>query len=232
MTTIGIVGGLGPEATVDYYNELINLFKSKNNGALDYPHTVIYSVNLSHFIGLMNKPDFEAAAAYIASAIDKLKLAGADFAAISANTPHLLFDQIKAKTNLPLISIVESCRQRASAMGIKRCGLIGTKFTMNNSFYRDTFAKADIDVVVPSAAQIDRIHHLLFTELELGIFRDDTNSELLQIVQTMMDSRQIDSLILGCTEFPLMFTEGVYLGIPFLNTTRIHVEAIAAEYLK
>ncbi|MFT3737750.1 MAG: amino acid racemase [Breznakibacter sp.] len=231
MKTIGIIGGLGPEATVDYYQKLINAFKQLRHGALNYPEAVIYSVNLSHFIGLLDKKDLDAAAHYIATAINKLQQAGAEFAAISANTPHLLFDQIAQQTNLPLISIVESCKQQAEKLNLKRCGLIGTRFTMQHPFYRDAFAKANIDVVVPQQSQIERIHELLFSELELGIFREETKQELLAIVQTMIDNQAIDALILGCTEFPIMFTDTSYLGIPFLNTTQIHVDAIVTECL-
>lgn len=232
MKKIGIIGGLGPEATGDYYRELISKFRTVNReNELTYPEIIIYSVNMAKFLGNLKKKKFREAADYIVTCIEKLASAGADFAAISANTPHLLFDDISKKVSIPLISIVESCKIKAIEMGFKRCGLFGTKFTMEASFYPDSFSKNGIAIVMPENKDIQRINELLFSELEIGIIKEETRFELLGIVQKMIDQHNIDSLILGCTEFPLMFTEGQYLGIPFLNTTRIHVEEIVRECL-
>jgi aspartate racemase len=227
MKTIGIVGGLGPEATIDYYKEMIKLVnRRRTGGSLTYPEIIIYSVNMGRFIGYLEVKDYAAAVSYISGCISRLEYAGADFAAISANTPHMLFKEIQQRVHIPLISIVETCLERAKQMGLKRCGLFGTRFTMNADFYAKVFEPEGIQVIVPEKHDIDRINEILFTELELGIFKDNTRNELLEIVQKMKDVHQIDALILGCTEFPIMFTEEQYLGIPFLNTTRIHVEEI------
>lgn len=228
MKTIGIIGGLGPEATIDYYKEIIQQVNLTDK-SLNYPEIIIYSVTMSKFIGMLKNKDYSGAAGYITECVLKLEAAGADFAVISANTPHLFFDEIQKSVSVPLISIVEVSRIRAKQLGLKRCGLFGTKFTMNASFFSDVFAKDNIEVISPEENDVERINELLFTELELGIFKESTKRELLQIVQKMIDEQQIDSLILGCTEFPIMFTQEEYLGIPFLNTTRIHVEAILAQ---
>ena len=233
MKTIGIVGGLGPEATSNYYKEIIGRFNEINgNGSLNYPEILIYSVNMSQFIGYMNDKQYTKAVDYLSIILKRLKDAGADFAAISANTPHLLFDEIQAKSPLPLISIVEAVKDVATARKLKTTGLIGTRFTMNATFYQDIFRKAGISVVTPNESEIEIINEKLFCEIELGIYKDDTKRLLLDIVQGIIRRNNIDSLILGCTEFPIMFTEAEYLGIPFLNTTRIHVNAIVEESLK
>jgi aspartate racemase len=230
MKTIGIVGGLGPEATMDYYKEMISLVNSRSSeGNLTYPEIIIYSVNMARFIGFLDVKDYPAAVSYISGCISRLEYAGADFAAISANTPHLFFNEIQQRVHIPLVSIVETCRERAKQMGLKRCGLFGTRFTMNADFYQEVFKPEGIQVIVPEKKEIDRINELLFNELELGIFKDNTRMELLDVVQKMKDVHKIDALILGCTEFPIMFKEEQYLGIPFLNTTRIHVEEIIRQ---
>jgi aspartate racemase len=126
---------------------------------------------------------------------------------------------------------VETCKEKVKEMGLKRCGLIGTKFTMNATFFSDVFVRENIKVISPDENEIQRINNLLFTELERGIFSKNTKAELLGIVQGMIEHHRIDSLILGCTEFPLMFNEDTYLGIPFLNTTRIHVAEIVKQCL-
>jgi len=232
MKKIGLIGGLGPEATVDYYKEIIGYFNhNSDNGNINYPEIIIYSVNMYEFLELFNEKKFEQATDYIVSFLDRLKAAGADFAAITANTPHLLFKQFQAKTKIPLISIVECCRDRAVEMNLKRCGLFGTKFTMKADFYKNTFHKSGIEVISPNEKEIEFIHEKLFSEIELGIFKDETKKSLLEIVQNMKDKHHIDSLILGCTEFPLIFRDEKYLDIPFLNTTIIHVEKIIKECL-
>lgn len=227
MKTIGILGGLGPEATVDYYREIIKGFdKINGDGSLNYPEIVIFSVNMAKFIGLLEEGKYTDAASYIASCVDNIRNAGADFAVISANTPHLLFNEIQAQVNIPLISIVDVCAKQARKIEVKKCALLGTKFTMQNDFYHKVFNLHNIEIVVPDEKQIEIINQRLFNELELGIFKDATRLEILEIVNKMKEQHEVDSVILGCTEFPLMFTEDNYLELPFLNTTKIHVDAI------
>jgi aspartate racemase len=127
--------------------------------------------------------------------------------------------------------IDEVCKE-ARNNKLKSCGLIGTKFTMNATFYQQVFNRFNINIIVPDPKDIEIINHRLFTELELGIFKESTRDELLAVIRKMKESHNIDSLILGCTEFPLMFTECSYMGIPFLNTTRIHVKSIVQKCLE
>ena len=231
MKKIGIIGGLGPEATVDYYNQIIRKF-NKMGDDLNYPEIIIYSVNLSEFIAHMEKEEYGIVTEKFLDLIAKLKSAGADFAIMTANTPHLLFDEIQVRSELPLISIVEATLQETLKQGYKRPGLIGTKFTMGKGFYEAVFQKDGIPLVLPKENEKRFLHEKLFTEIELGIFKETTRLEMLKIVQRMINEDGIDSLILGCTEFPLILTEKSYLGIPMLNTTFIHVESIIAECLE
>jgi len=233
MKIIGIIGGLGPEATVDYYKEMIGFVAQKNEGeSFNFPEIIVYSVNMETFIGRLRKKDYTGAADYLSGCINKLAAAGAAFAAISANTPHLLFNEIQKKVSIPLVSIVEACRKRAEQLGVKRCGLLGTEFTMNASFYADEFTRSNIEVVSPESVDVKRINELLFTEMEHGIFKESSKTEILEIVRKMIEKQNIDAVILGCTEFPILFRDNEYLGIPFLNTTRIHVDAIIEKSLE
>lgn len=225
MKRIGIIGGLGPEATVDYYKEIINAFKN-GNGDLNYPEIIVYSVNMSEFIGLMRLRKYELATIYLSERIESLKMAGADFAVLSANTPHQLFDQLSEKSTIPLISIVEATCVEAKTRGLKRAGLFGTEFTMEASFFPNVFRKQGIDVIMPDKQDKALINYKLFSEIELGIFKDETREILIGIIEKMVREQHIDSLILGCTEFPLILTGETYAGIAVLNTTKIHVESI------
>ena len=225
MKKIGIIGGLGPEATIDYYKEIINAFKNEK-GDLNYPEIIIYSVNMSEFLSLMKEKKYDKVTTLLLEKIEGLKRAGAEFAVLSANTPHLLFDRIKEKCGIPMISIVEAACNESLKRGFKRTGLLGTGFTMEASFFTDIFKEQGIDVIMPDKKDRDLINHRLFSEIELGIFKDDTRMMLIGIIEKMVQEQQIDSLILGCTEFPLILKESSYAGIPMLNTTKIHVDAI------
>ncbi len=226
MKKIGIIGGLGPEATIDYYKELIVAFKNEN-GDLNYPEIIIYSVNMSEFIGLMKAKQYNQVILNLSEKIEALKKAGAEFAVLSANTPHLLFNQIKEKASIPLISIVEATCEATIKRGLKHPGLFGTGFTMDATFFPDVFKQHGIEVVMPEKEDKELINDKLFSEIELGIFKEDTREMLMEIIAKMVEKQHIDSLILGCTELPLILKEQSYAGIPMLNTTAIHVEAIA-----
>lgn len=231
MKKIGLIGGLGPEATVDYYKEIIKAF-SVDNKDLNYPEIIVYSVNMSEFIGLMKLKEYEKAASLLLEKLDALKRAGADFAAITANTPHLLFDELEKNSPLQLISIVEATSTEAVNRKLKRPGLFGTGFTMNASFYPEVFKRGNMEIIMPDEDEKEIINQKLFSEIEHGIFKDETRKLLIDIIQKMKDKNQIDSIILGCTEFPLILQENEYCGIPVLNTTQIHVNEIVALCLK
>jgi aspartate racemase len=225
MKKIGIIGGLGPEATVDYYNGIINSFKKKGSD-LNYPEILIYSVNMSEFLGLMNSKEYEKVVTLLVQKIDSLKKAGADFVAMTANTPHLLFNEIEKRSELPMISIVEATCRYAKKSGLKNPALLGTGFTMREKFFQDVFNREGLTVEVPAIDDRDWIHNKLFTEIELGIFKDETRNGLERIIGKMKNENAVDSVILGCTELPLILKEKFYSGIPALNTTQIHVNEI------
>lgn len=230
MKRIGLIGGMGPESTVDYYKELIDAFKN-DKGDMNYPEIVIFSINISHFLKLMKEKKYGEVAEFLADKIGVLKKAGVDFAAITANTPHMLFDAIRERSDIPLISIVETTCKEALNLGLKRPGLLGTGMTMNATFYQDVFSGNEMEVIVPGPEDREFINYKLFSEIELGVFRDDTRESLEAIIEKMVRMNSIDSVILGCTEFPLILKDDYYSGVPVLNTTKIHVNEIVRQCL-
>ena len=224
MKKIGIIGGLGPESTVDYYKEIIKAFNTDYT-EMAYPEIIVYSANLNDFMAFVSKEDWDGLSEWLLGKISCLHKAGAEFAAIASNTPHVVFDIVNSNSPLPLLSIVEMTCNRAEELGLKRVGLMGTKLTMESTFYKTPFISKGIEVVVPNDAEQQLIHHKLFSEIEVGIIKDSTRMEFLAIIKRMVDENQIDSLILGCTELPLILTESQF-GIPFLNTSAIHCESI------
>ncbi len=216
--------GLGPESTVDYYKEIIRAFNTKYTD-LAYPNILVYSANINELMTFVGDENWQGLSKWLLEKIDSLKQAGADFVAIASNTPHIVFDDIKLKASLPLLSIVEATCNKAKELHLKNIGLMGTKLTMDADFYKRPFISKGISIVTPTEEEQRLIHHRLFSEIELGILKDSTRDELLAITKRMVDENKIDSLILGCTELPLILTESRY-DIPFLNTSEIHCEKI------
>jgi aspartate racemase len=230
MKTLGIIGGLGPESTVDYYQRIIALYRERT-GDGGYPEFIIKSVNLRKGLDFMDANDLTGMADYLLEGIGKLARAGADFGLISANTPHIVFDDIASKSPIPLISIVEATCAAAKTRKLRRLALFGTRYTMQSNFYPKVFSREEIEVFVPEPNDQDYIHDKYMNELVAGEFLPETRGGLLAIVDRMKAKSDIDGVILAGTELPLILSDAGHNGIPFLNTTKIHVEAAVTEML-
>jgi len=224
MKKIGLIGGLGPESTLDYYSGIINPFKAgfKDNG---FPEIIVNSLNLRKYLTLAEKNRWDEVAADLIREIKVLEAAGADFGAIASNTPHKVFDQVQDQTTLPLLSIVEAACEFARGKKLNRLCLLGTRFTMGSDFYQKIFKKHDIELVVPDEQDQDFIQVKLFSEIEFGIIKPETQSRFLQIYQKIRDKHHTEGLILGCTELPLIF-KPEDIDEAYLDTTAIHIDKI------
>jgi aspartate racemase len=223
---IGIIGGLGPESTIDYYRIICQAYRKKTDG--QYPQIIIYSLNFKDFPCTGSSAGLEEITEWLTSAMHALHRASADFALIAANTPHIVFDEVKKRSPIPCISIVEETCRVACSMGLKRLGLFGTKTTMGAHFYQNVFSPHGIAIVVPHDVEKEYIHDKITTELMYNTVFETTRQDFLAIVERMVREDSIDGLILGCTEIPLLLTQDA-CGIPFLNTTMIHALA-AVEF--
>jgi aspartate racemase len=230
MRTLGIIGGVGPESTIDYYQQIIALYRERNPDG-SYPPLIINSVDLSKGRALVEANDRAGLTRYLVDEIGKLAKAGADFGLIAANTPHLVFDEVARESALPLISIVEATCAAAKSRGSKRLGLFGTRYTMQSDFFPKVFSKEGIELVVPDAHDQDYIHEKYFDELVVGKFLPETRAGLFAIVDRMKAKIDIDGIVLAGTELPLILREPSRSGIPFLDTTKIHCQAAVTEML-
>jgi aspartate racemase len=230
MKILGMIGGVGPESTIDYYRLLIAEYRERKPDG-SYPRIIINSVDLQQMIRLMDALDLATAADLLVEEIGKLARAGADFALLSSNTPHIVFDELRQRCSLPLLSIVEATRASAKSMGLKKLGLFGSGYTMRARFFPDVFSRDSIAIVVPEPDEQTYIHEKYMGELVRGVFLPETRAGLLKIVEQMKRCHAIDGLILGGTELPLILRDVTESGIPFLDTTQIHVKAAVAELL-
>ena len=223
MATVGIVGGLGPESTIDYYRRLLDAWERED--ASTAPSIVIDSLDVRRALHLVAS-DRPALIEYLLASLARLAGAGVDFAAMTANTPHLVFDDLAARSPVPLLSIVEVCAQEARQRGLRRLALLGTRFTMEGAFYPTVCARYGIAVVVPNDTDRAWLHERYVGELLKGEFRDDTRRQVLSLVSRLRDEEHIDGIILGGTELPLLLSTPVIAEVPALDTTALHVAAI------
>jgi aspartate racemase len=228
MKILGIIGGLGPESTVEYYQNIIALYRERQRDG-SYPEFIINSVDLKKGLDFMAANNLGGMADYLLEEIDKLAQAGANFGLISANTPHIVFDEVASKSPIPLISIVEATCAAAKARKLRRLALFGTRFTMQGTFYPKVFSREGIELVVPDATDQDYLHDKYLNELVPGKFLPETRAGLLAIADRMKANSDIDGVILAGTELPLILRDAEHNGIPFLNTTKIHCQAAVAE---
>ena len=229
MKKIALVGGLGPEGTLEYYREIISGFKSDYD-ELGYPEMVIESLNLKAMLALAEAGNWGEISRIIAMKFEAARNAGADFGAIAANTPHKVFGSIQAATSLPLISIVTATCNAVRDRGLHKAGLLGTGFTMQSDFYFEEFSEAGIELVVPEPHEQEYMHEKLFTEIEHGIARPETRQGFLDIVERVIQDNELQGVVSACTEFPLVMQSSDF-PVHWFDTAAIHIASIV-DYAK
>jgi aspartate racemase len=223
VTTLGLVGGLGPESTIDYYRRLQDAWAREDPATA--PSIVIDSLDVQRALRLVDT-DRPALIEYLLASLRRLAGAGVDFAAMTANTPHIVFDELAARSPVPLVSIVEVCAEEARRRGSRRLALLGTRFTMEGQFYPAVFARHGLAVIAPNEADRRWVHEKYVRELLEGVFRDDTRGELISLVGRLRDDQRVDGVILGGTELPLLLSAPLIADVPVLDTTALHVAAL------
>lgn len=226
---LGIIGGTGPESTVEYYRRLIVAHRARDAEGRP-PAVVINSIDNTRMVALFTANQLDAVSDYLMIEIDRLARAGVDFALIAANTPHLVFDQVQKRSRLPLLSIVEATADAAAARGLRRLALFGTRFTMQARLFPEAFARRGLAISTPNETEQAYIHAKYMGELFAGTILDETRAGLLEIAKTMQQRDGVDGLILGGKELSLILREPMAAGLPVLDTTQIHVDA-AVDWL-
>lgn len=220
---VGLVGGLGPESTIDYYRRILAAWDQDHPATA--PNIVIDSIDVRELLRLV-ATDLPALTKYLRASIVRLAAAGVDFIAMTANTPHIVFDELAPKSPVPLISIVEACAAEAQSRGLCRLALLGTRFTMEAPFYRTVFARTGVAVIAPNAEDRYWVHERYVEELLKGKFLDETRNEFVTLISRLRDEERIDGVILGGTELPMLLSASNVAGVPLLDTTDLHVAAI------
>ena len=222
---IGILGGISAESTVEYYRRIIRSYVQQQ-GNYHYPEIVVYSLDFQRFTDLENSGDRAGYVAEIMSGIRAHEGAGAEFILMAANSPHAVYDEVAARSEVPMLSIVKVTAEEARRQDLRRLLLLGIKFTMRSTFYQEACAKRGIEVLTPSAGEQDEIERIVFDELTKGIFTEVSRERLLQIIGRY----PVDGTILGCTELPLLLQQRD-TPVVLLDTLELHVQAALAYAL-
>ncbi len=220
---IGILGGISHESTAAYYT-LLHQKHHETYGDYHYPEIVVYSLNFQKFTDMEDRDQTEDYIDYIVSGIAGLYRAGADFAVMAANSPHAVYPELAKRSPIPMVSIVDVTLQRAKSLGLKKCLLLGIKFTMQKNFYGAIAHNYGIEVCVPTLADQALVNAIIFDELVLGNIIRESKRQLMMVISAY----EVDGVILGCTELPLILRAGDSV-LPLLNTLELHVQA-ALDY--
>ena len=219
---LGVIGGIGPESTLDYYRRLIDGYHGRV-GMASHPPVLIDSLDGGRLIPFIIAGDLEPVRAGVARAVEQLAAGGAGIALVASVATHVVYDLVAPHAPIPMLSIVEATCRAAVAVGVRRPALFGTRVSVEGVYFARPFEAAGIEIVRPPEPDRTWIHDAYVGELVAGTFRDETRSRMLDILAGLVQSDGADALILGGTELSLLLPEASYLGIPVLNAAAIHV---------
>ena len=223
MKKIGIIGGLGPESTIEYY-KIITRTYNEIMGKSSFPNIIIESLDLEEFTNLMEENKLKEVLEFLTRAAENLISGGAEVIIMATNTPHIVFDELEKNITESMLSIMDATGETIAEHGLKKVGLIGTKFTMNSSYYQNAFDKFSIKVIVPSEEDKKIINEIVYNELTYHIIKEESKKKYQKVIKNL-EKMGAEGVILGCTEIPLLIKQEDS-DIPVFDTTTIHAKAI------
>ena len=227
MKTIGLIGGMSWESSIEYYRIINETAKSKLGG-LHSAKSIMYSVDFAEIEILQHQGQWAEAAQILVDAAKNLENGGADFIVLCTNTMHKVADDIQANVKIPLLHIADATAQLVKDSGIQKIGLLGTRFTMEEEFYKGRLSqKYGLSVDVPNAQEREVVHRVIYDELVVGKIQQHSKEKYINIIEQMVN-QGAEGVILGCTEIGLLIHKQDS-QVPLFDTTRIHAEA-AVEY--
>jgi aspartate racemase len=227
MKTIGLIGGMSWESTMEYYR-IINEAVRERLGGLHSAKIVMYSVDFEEIEQLQYEGRWDEATNLMIDAAKRVERGGADFVLICTNTMHRMADDVARNVSIPLLHIADATAERVVSSGLARVGLLGTKFTMEQDFYKGRLVeKYGLEVLIPNELDRQIVHNIIYRELCLGEIKNSSREQLKAIIKRL-DDNGAQGVILGCTELPLLIKQGD-CPIPLFDTAAIHAEA-AVEY--
>lgn len=229
MKKPGILGGMGPESTLMYYKQIASEFQKHDENHF-FPELTIETVNMYKMLGYCKSGDYANLTGYLLKGIKNLERAGADFAVLASNTPHVVFDELEKNAGIPMLSIVTPVYEAVKKMGLRKISWLGTAFTMEQPYFRKKFEENGIEVVVPEEKERELIDRIISEELEFGIVHQQSKDKINEIIGRMIYGQNIEAVVFGCTELPLMFSSDE-LPVPAFDTMKYHIAGIVRYML-
>lgn len=227
MKTIGLIGGMSWESSLEYYR-IINETAKEKLGELHSAKCILHSFDFAEIEKLQHEGKWEKLTEYMIDAAQRLERAGADFIVLCTNTMHKMADDIQNNVNIPILHIADAIAEKILKKGLKKVGLLGTRFTMEEDFYKKRLKeKYDIEVITPDNDERETIHNVIYNELCLGAIKDSSKERFKGIIKNLI-ANGAEGVILGCTEIPLLVKEED-VEIPLFDTTTIHSKS-AVEF--
>jgi len=223
---IGILGGMSPESTIEYY-EYITRTYTERFGDYGYPEIIIYSVSFQPYVDWPKENRWDLVAQGLTEAAQRLEAAGADFIIIATNTMHLVVDQVQCSIHVPILSLLDAVGKAALARGMTTVGLLGTQFTMEKTFYQEALGRKGIKALVPDADDRNYVNAVIYDELVAGRIRDESRAGFVAIIKRLA-ARGAEGIILGCTEIPLLVKPDD-ATVPLFDTAALHAR-MAVEW--
>ncbi len=222
MKKVGLIGGIGPASTVDYYMGIIDGYREKTGDA-HYPEVIVYSIDMTEMIASIEENRLDKTADQLSQAVSVLHTAGAEIIAMASNTPHLVYNEIRSP--VPMVSIIEATCKAIQKMCFRRVLVIGTLFTMRSGLYTTPLKSLGVSALLPTKEEQEEIFALFFPNLENGIVVAEDKEKMLSLLRWIIKEQNADSLLLACTELPLMIRQED-MSVPVIDTAKLHIEAI------
>lgn len=224
MKKLGMIGGTGPESTIEYYRRIETDVQERTG---HFPELVIESLSVFDVLEFCRKQDYDGLAEYLLKGVHVLADAGTDFACLTGMTPHIIFDRIREASPIPVISMIDTACEEAKGLGFENVALMGTYPTMSGTFFRKPFEQEGINVIVPAEDEMRFIEDKIETELEFGQVIPETRERLSKIAGRMVKENGAQAVVLGCTELPLILNEKC-AGVPCLDVMQIHIRKLVS----
>ncbi|OWT32475.1 hypothetical protein BGI41_07470 [Methanobrevibacter sp. 87.7] len=230
MKTLGLIGGIGPASTVKYYENIVYTFKNTREDEY-YPHILISSLNMEEFIRQLDFEDYNQVEKILLKEINNLENAGADIIAIASNTAHVVIDELKQDSNIPIISIINCIINEIIKKDYKKVLITGTSFIMTHDFYIKKLEENGIRCIIPNSNDIQKIHEIIYPNLENGIVLPYKKEDYINIINKITENEDIDCLLLACNELNLLINDDD-INIPIIDSSKIHIKRILKEITK